>query len=141
MPKPQTLSIPGFLYGTAWKEERTPALVELALRTGFRGIDTANQRRHYFEAGVGEEFGDVLGGGSLAGAGVVAGVRGVDAEQVAADVDDLVLRGGRVRCHRFIVPLGAWPPPRRGRGGAGTGPGRGPGGASTGQIGRVEHFA
>jgi diketogulonate reductase-like aldo/keto reductase len=42
------------LYGTAWKEDRTPALVELALRTGFRGIDTANQRRHYFEAGVGE---------------------------------------------------------------------------------------
>ncbi len=45
---------PPFLYGTAWKEERTPALTELALRAGFRGIDTANQRRHYFEAGVGE---------------------------------------------------------------------------------------
>jgi diketogulonate reductase-like aldo/keto reductase len=45
--------IPDFLYGTAWKEERTPALTELALRMGFRGIDTANQRRHYFEAGVG----------------------------------------------------------------------------------------
>ena len=45
---------PDFLYGTAWKEERTPALVELALRAGFRGIDTANQRKHYFEAGVGE---------------------------------------------------------------------------------------
>src|SRR5499426_3593296 len=45
---------PGFLYGTAWKEERTPALTEQALRAGFRGIDTANQRRHYFEAGVGE---------------------------------------------------------------------------------------
>jgi diketogulonate reductase-like aldo/keto reductase len=45
---------PDFLYGTAWKEERTPGLVELAVRTGFRGIDTANQRRHYFEAGVGE---------------------------------------------------------------------------------------
>jgi diketogulonate reductase-like aldo/keto reductase len=43
-----------FLYGTAWKEERTPALTELALRAGFRGIDTANQRRHYFEAGVGQ---------------------------------------------------------------------------------------
>jgi diketogulonate reductase-like aldo/keto reductase len=28
--------------------------VELALRMGFRGIDTANQRRHYFEAGVGQ---------------------------------------------------------------------------------------
>src|ERR1700686_1573702 len=45
---------PDFLYGTAWKEDRTPALTELALRTGFRGVDTANQRRHYFEAGVGE---------------------------------------------------------------------------------------
>jgi len=46
--------VPGFLYGTAWKEGRTPALTELALRMGFRGIDTANQRRHYFEAGVGQ---------------------------------------------------------------------------------------
>jgi diketogulonate reductase-like aldo/keto reductase len=45
---------PDFLYGTAWKEDRTAALVELALRAGFRGIDTANQRKHYFEAGVGE---------------------------------------------------------------------------------------
>jgi diketogulonate reductase-like aldo/keto reductase len=50
MPAPP---VPGFLYGTAWKEDRTPALVELAVRTGFRGIDTANQRRHYFEEGVG----------------------------------------------------------------------------------------
>ena len=50
MPSP----VPDFLYGTAWKENRTAALTELALRTGFRGIDTANQRRHYFEAGVGE---------------------------------------------------------------------------------------
>ncbi|MFZ0136406.1 MAG: aldo/keto reductase [Candidatus Sulfotelmatobacter sp.] len=54
MPIAHASSAPDFLYGTAWKEERTPALVELALRTGFRGIDTANQRRHYFEAGVGE---------------------------------------------------------------------------------------
>ncbi len=45
---------PDFLYGTAWKEDRTPALTELALRMGFRGIDTANQRRHYWEAGVGQ---------------------------------------------------------------------------------------
>src|SRR3989440_13016580 len=45
---------PSFVYGSAWKEDRTAALTELALRTGFRGIDTANQRRHYFEAGVGE---------------------------------------------------------------------------------------
>src|SRR5580704_392807 len=54
MPTPQGSVHPDFLYGTAWKEERTPALVELALRVGFRGIDTANQRRHYFEAGVGQ---------------------------------------------------------------------------------------
>src|SRR5437879_6978877 len=49
-----SLYIPDFLYGTAWKEERTQALTALALRMGFRGIDTANQRRHYFEAGVGQ---------------------------------------------------------------------------------------
>jgi diketogulonate reductase-like aldo/keto reductase len=52
--QPALSLLPDFLYGTAWKEERTPALVELALRMGFRGIDTANQRRHYFEAGVGQ---------------------------------------------------------------------------------------
>src|SRR6202041_3461526 len=46
--------VPDFLYGTAWKEDRTAALTELALRVGFRAIDTANQRKHYFEAGVGE---------------------------------------------------------------------------------------
>ena len=50
MPPP----VPDFLYGTAWKENRTAALTELALRTGFRAIDTANQRKHYHEAGVGE---------------------------------------------------------------------------------------
>jgi diketogulonate reductase-like aldo/keto reductase len=50
----QNSVIPDFLYGTAWKEERTAALTEMALRSGFRGIDTANQRRHYFEAGVGQ---------------------------------------------------------------------------------------
>lgn len=48
------LVFPDFFYGTAWKEDRTPALTELALRTGFRGIDTANQRRHYSEVGVGQ---------------------------------------------------------------------------------------
>jgi len=54
MPVEPPSPLPVFLYGTAWKEERTQALTELALRTGFRGIDTANQRRHYFEAGVGQ---------------------------------------------------------------------------------------
>ena len=46
--------IPAFLYGTAWKEERTEALVVQALAAGLRGIDTANQRKHYFEAAVGQ---------------------------------------------------------------------------------------
>jgi len=46
--------IPDFLYGTAWKQDRTATLTELALHAGFRAVDTANQRRHYNEAGVGE---------------------------------------------------------------------------------------
>lgn len=54
MPIDQAARVPDFLYGTAWKEDRTAALTELALRKGFRGIDTANQRRHYFEEGVGQ---------------------------------------------------------------------------------------
>jgi diketogulonate reductase-like aldo/keto reductase len=45
--------VPRFLYGTAWKEAATQQLVEQALLHGFRGIDTANQRRHYDEAAVG----------------------------------------------------------------------------------------
>jgi diketogulonate reductase-like aldo/keto reductase len=45
---------PDFLYGTAWKEDRTAVLTELAVRSGFRAVDTANQRKHYFEAGVGQ---------------------------------------------------------------------------------------
>jgi diketogulonate reductase-like aldo/keto reductase len=47
------LEVPRFLYGTAWKEDQTERLTQLALRQGFRGIDTANQRRHYDEAAVG----------------------------------------------------------------------------------------
>lgn len=45
--------LPAFLYGTAWKEDRTQELVLQALNSGFTGIDTANQRRHYFEEAVG----------------------------------------------------------------------------------------
>lgn len=49
---------PRFLYGTAWKEDATRALVHQALNAGFRGIDTANQRKHYFEAAVGQGIAD-----------------------------------------------------------------------------------
>lgn len=45
--------MPPILYGTARKEERTEELVDQALSSGFTGIDTANQRKHYFEEGVG----------------------------------------------------------------------------------------
>jgi diketogulonate reductase-like aldo/keto reductase len=44
---------PALLYGTAWKKSDTAVLVELAIKTGFRGIDTACQPKHYDEAGVG----------------------------------------------------------------------------------------
>jgi diketogulonate reductase-like aldo/keto reductase len=47
------VQVPRFLYGTAWKEDQTQRLTTLALEQGFRGIDTANQRKHYFEVAVG----------------------------------------------------------------------------------------
>jgi diketogulonate reductase-like aldo/keto reductase len=47
------LEVPSLLYGTAWKEEATEPQTLAALEAGFRGIDTANQRKHYHEAGVG----------------------------------------------------------------------------------------
>ena len=43
-----------FMYGTAWKKEATAQLVQLAVASGFRAIDTANQLIHYQEALVGE---------------------------------------------------------------------------------------
>jgi diketogulonate reductase-like aldo/keto reductase len=46
--------IPSFMYGTAWKKEATTQLVQLAVVSGFRAIDTANQPIHYQEALVGE---------------------------------------------------------------------------------------
>jgi diketogulonate reductase-like aldo/keto reductase len=55
--------VPRFLYGTAWKEDQTRPLTELALRQGFRGIDTANQRRHYHEAAVGQAIAAAIAGG------------------------------------------------------------------------------
>src|SRR3954453_8407151 len=66
----QTLSIEGvrvpcFLYGTAWKENETRRLTELALEQGFRGIDTANQRRHYHEIAVGDAVAAAIAGGRV----------------------------------------------------------------------------
>lgn len=48
------VKMPKIIYGTAWKKERTTALVETAFKFGFRGVDTACQPKHYSEALVGE---------------------------------------------------------------------------------------
>ena len=45
--------MPGILYGTAWKKDRTAALVVQAIQAGFRGIDTACQPKHYNEKLIG----------------------------------------------------------------------------------------
>src|SRR6266487_92216 len=58
--------VPRFLYGTAWKEEETQRLTELALQQGFRDIDTANQRRHYHEAAVGHAIATMIRSGPVA---------------------------------------------------------------------------
>jgi len=54
------VSVPRFFYGTAWKEDETFRLTKLALQTGFRGIDTANQRKHYHEAEVGRAIASAI---------------------------------------------------------------------------------
>jgi diketogulonate reductase-like aldo/keto reductase len=48
------IKIPPLIYGTAWKKELTADWVETAVLSGFRGIDTACQPKHYHESGVGE---------------------------------------------------------------------------------------
>ena len=48
------VTVPPFMYGTAWKKEATTGLVELAVENGFTAIDTANQLIHYDEVRVGE---------------------------------------------------------------------------------------
>jgi diketogulonate reductase-like aldo/keto reductase len=48
------VSVPSFMYGTAWKKGATAALVRAAVGAGFKAIDTANQLIHYEEALVGE---------------------------------------------------------------------------------------
>ena len=48
------VSVPSFMYGTAWKKEATTQLVQVAVAAGFTAIDTANQLIHYQEALVGE---------------------------------------------------------------------------------------
>lgn len=53
------------IYGTAWKEDRTEGLVSQALETGFRCFDTANQRKHYFEEGLGRALSAAIDAGKV----------------------------------------------------------------------------
>lgn len=57
--------MPMIAYGTAWKKDQTAKLVSAALRVGYRGIDTANQPKHYNERGVGEALNEVIASGLL----------------------------------------------------------------------------
>ncbi len=55
--------VPRIIYGTAWKKAATERLVNLAIQSGFRGIDTACQPKHYDEPGVGAGVAASLGRG------------------------------------------------------------------------------
>lgn len=52
--------MPKLVYGTAWKKDATANLVYMALKAGFRGIDTAAQPKHYHEQGVALGFKQAL---------------------------------------------------------------------------------
>ncbi|MDR4505343.1 MAG: aldo/keto reductase [Candidatus Scalindua sp.] len=63
MHRDKSKKFPPFIYGTAWKEERTAELVKKAVTAGFTGIDTANQPRHYQEHLVGKALTELAGEG------------------------------------------------------------------------------
>lgn len=46
--------VPSIIYGTAFKDEETDELVQAALRTGFRAIDTSGNKPQYREKLVGD---------------------------------------------------------------------------------------
>lgn len=48
------VTLPSFMYGTAWKKDATTRLTKMAVQAGFRAIDTANQLIHYDEEKVGD---------------------------------------------------------------------------------------
>ncbi|KAK5170701.1 uncharacterized protein LTR77_005291 [Saxophila tyrrhenica] len=65
MAAPKATKIPSLVYGTAWKKENTRRLVKQAVSSGFRGIDTAAQPKHYQEDLVGDGIKDALQDGDL----------------------------------------------------------------------------
>src|SRR5713101_2617713 len=61
----RSVAVPLIMYGTAWKEDRTQALVLEAIATGFRAFDTANQRQHYVEEEVGAAVRAAIASGTV----------------------------------------------------------------------------
>src|SRR5438034_10848571 len=61
----RSVAVPLIMYGTAWKEDRTQALVLEAIATGFRAFDTANQRKHYVEEDVGAAVRTAIASGTV----------------------------------------------------------------------------
>src|SRR6266850_8048887 len=61
----RNVAVPLVMYGTAWKEDCTQALVLEAIATGFRAFDTANQRKHYFEGEVGAAVRAAIASGTV----------------------------------------------------------------------------
>ncbi|KAE8146646.1 NADP-dependent oxidoreductase domain-containing protein [Aspergillus avenaceus] len=57
--------IPVFIYGTAWKKDRTADLVYQALSSGFRAVDTAAQPKHYREDLVGDGIRKAIRDGTI----------------------------------------------------------------------------
>ena len=55
--------MPNMIYGTAWKKEYTTELVELAITSGFKAIDTACQPKHYREDLVGKALTNTFNNG------------------------------------------------------------------------------
>lgn len=58
-------AVPAFLYGTAWKKEKTADLVYQAICSGFKGVDTAAQPKHYREDLVGQGIRRALSEGKI----------------------------------------------------------------------------
>src|SRR5947209_1189278 len=61
----RSMAMPLIMYGTAWKEDRSRALVLKAMATGFRAFDTANQRKHYVEEEVGAAVRTAIASGTV----------------------------------------------------------------------------
>lgn len=62
--EPVTKQLP-FIYGTAWKKDKTKELVRTAILTGFEKVDTAAQPKHYQEPLVGEAVRELIKEGRL----------------------------------------------------------------------------